>query len=184
MAQQNSKTLFFKISKSAHFFQHPERKWDSYQLAVHKPLWIQERGFNHLFPPRARRTGSTPRTKGSALWLPPSGPPITYWKILRGFIPVTRAHFGEVGRVTSEPVASQKGAGNQSQHLLNNSPVSNREFWREFEEDFSASHLSIGGPVGPSRQGGRGPSSTICMFTLVCTPIISKQRQRKALGCS
>lgn len=82
---------------------------------------------------------------------------------------MTRAHFGEVGRVTSKPVASQKGAGNQSQHLLGCSPVSNREFWRELEEDFSAIHLSIGGLVGPAEQGGRIKQHNLYVHSCVHT---------------
>ena len=40
------------------------------------------------------------------------------------------------------------------------------------------------GPCRSPQSREEGSSSTICMFTLLCTPIISKQRQRKALGCS
>lgn len=80
---------------------------------------------------------------------------------------VTRAHFEEAGRATSEPVPSQKGAGNQSQHLLGCSPVSNREFWRELKEDFSAIHLSTGGPVGPCRAGMKDQAAQF-VFSLLC----------------
>lgn len=149
---------------------------------VHKPLWIQERGFNHLSP-RARRTGSTPSTKGSALAARPLGHRLHIGKFSEASYS-DQEHFGEVGRVTSEPVWPHRKVLTVSAPAGLLTCLQQGNFWREFEEDFSASHLSIGGPVGPRRAGRKGPSSTICMFTLVCTPIISKQRQRKALGCS
>ena len=119
------------------------------------------------FPPRARRTGSTPKHQricplAAALWAT-----VYIFENSQRLHTVTRAHFGEVGRVISKPVASQKGAGNQSQHLLGCSRVSNREFWRELEEDCSAIHLSIGGLVGP-RRAGRKDQAAQFVCSLLC----------------
>ena len=121
------------------------------------------------FPSRAQRTGSTPKHQrncplAAALWAT-----VYIFENSQRLHTVTRAHFGEVGRVTSKLVASQKGAGNQSQHLLGRSPVSNREFWRELEEDFSAIHLSTGGLVGPRRAGRKAQAAHLYVHSCVHT---------------
>lgn len=118
-------------------------------------------------PPRARRTGSTPEHQrhcplAASLWAT-----VYIFEDPQRLRTVTRAHCGEAGRATSEPVASQKGAGKQSQHLLGCSPVSNREFWRELKEDFSATHLSTGGPVGPCRAGRKDQAAQLAV-SLLC----------------
>lgn len=174
LLQQNSKTPSQNI-KISPLFQNPGRKWGSCQLIAHSSMDLGKRTPSSL--PRRHRGPLAPQHQRNC----PSHchPLACHFHPLRIF----RGFKHQPGVTLERHRASNP---NQWPHrkvlaISRHVPTPTRlhaqlqqGIWEEVKEGFFChSHLHRG-PCWSLQSREEGSSGTICMFTLVCTPITSK----------